>query len=336
MIILNKNILEKLIGLVCSNNSRNNDVLLNQEFLSQQSFLQKKRNLENNYNIQKYVNILSPNRNDNGPIQYYPDFYRENHLFSPKLINLEFNDINKFKFDDPSNLIKQNFSNNTIYNIDFNLKGEHFNKYSAKKYFFENIKEDINKINNIYYKNIKGSPNDKNNTKDSFDYIKSKNSLSNKNIIFEVYRTKEKKQKKKLSNKKIIQNENNNQIRVFKNKKLVYVNSFLLNSNSTSKTIKRLNKVNFIGINRRGSKYRGVSKNGNQYQVLIMINKKKLYIGSFPVEEDAARIYDILSLKFRGIKAKTNYYYSYEQIKKILETDINIKNIYQIISKFLN
>ena len=62
-----------------------------------------------------------------------------------------------------------------------------------------------------------------------------------------------------------------------------------------------------------------------------MINKKKLYIGSYPVEEDAARIYDILTLKFRGIKAKTNYYYNYEQIKKIQALDI--KNIFQIISK---
>jgi len=62
-----------------------------------------------------------------------------------------------------------------------------------------------------------------------------------------------------------------------------------------------------------------------------MINKKKIYIGSYPVEEDAARIYDILTLKFRGIKAKTNYYYNYEQIKKIQALDI--KNIYQIISK---
>ena len=62
-----------------------------------------------------------------------------------------------------------------------------------------------------------------------------------------------------------------------------------------------------------------------------MINKKKIYIGSYPVEEDAARIYDILTLKFRGIKAKTNYYYNYEQIKKIQALDI--KNIFLIISK---
>lgn len=42
----------------------------------------------------------------------------------------------------------------------------------------------------------------------------------------------------------------------------------------------------------RGSKYRGVSRNGNQWQVLIMVNKKKRYIGTISDEEEAARIYD--------------------------------------------
>ena len=188
-------------------------------------------------------------------------------------------------------------------------------------------------MNNINSNNIKGNLNDKINKKISMDCNESKNALSNKNINFDIIRVKEKKHIKKLSNIKIIPNETNNEIKVLKNKKVVYANSILLNSSSTSKNIKRLNKVVFIGINRRGSKYRGVSKNGNQYQVLIMFNKKKIYIGSFPDEEDAARIYDILTLKFRGIKAKTNYYYSYEQIKEIIELDINNKNIYQIISK---
>ena len=157
--------------------------------------------------------------------------------------------------------------------------------------------------------------------------------MSNKKRIFEVTRVKEKKHIKKLPNKKNILIENNNKIKVIKNNKAVYDNSFLLNAYPKSRNIKTLNKVFFVGINRRGSKYRGVSKNGNQYQVLIMANKKKIYIGSYPAEDDAARIYDILTLKFRGIKAKTNYYYSYEQIKKMLELDINIKNIYQLISK---
>ena len=285
MLILNKNILEKLIGLICSNNAKCNGVLSNQDSLSQQFFLQKKRNQENNYIIQKYENIHSPSKNNNNDqMKYYSDYYTENHLFSPNLINQEFNHINKFKFGDLSNyynfidnnnIIKQNFINITICNQNFSLREEHFNKYSNKKYLFENIKEDINKINNIYYKNIKDNLNENNKIKYSFNCNRAKNSLSNTNTNYEVTREKEKKHLKKLPNKKIIQNENYNEIKVLKNKKVVYDNSFLLNSDSASKNIKRLNKVIFIGINRRGSKFRGVSKNGNQYQVLIMINKKK-------------------------------------------------------------
>ena len=78
--------------------------------------------------------------------------------------------------------------------------------------------------------------------------------------IFKVTKLKEKKSIKKFINKKMIQNKNNNKIKVLKNKKLVYVNSFLLNSDSASKNIKRLNKVIFIGINRRESKFSGVSR----------------------------------------------------------------------------
>jgi len=175
-------------------------------------------------------------------------------LFSPNLINKEFNHINKFKFGDLSNyynfidnnnIINQNFINNTICNKNFSLMEDHFNKYSNKKYLFENIKEDINKINNIYYKNIKDNLNENNNIKDSFKCNRAKKTLSNKKTNYEVNREKEKKHLKKLPNKKIIQNENNNEIKVLKNKKVVYDNSFLLNSDSTYKNIKRLKKDYF-------------------------------------------------------------------------------------------
>jgi len=118
---------------------------------------------------------------------------------------------------------------------------------------------------------------------------------------------------------------------------MVYVNTFLLKSYSTSKKIKKFNKVVFIGRNERSSRYRGVSKNGNQWQVLIMINKSKYYIGSYPSEEIAARIYNVLSLKNRGVKARTNFKYNSRQIEKICEAEINIKakNVYEIISKLL-
>ena len=68
----------------------------------------------------------------------------------------------------------------------------------------------------------------------------------------------------------------------------------------------------------RGSKYRGVSRNGSQWQVLIMVEKKKRYVGSFSNEEEAARAYDKVALQHHGIKAKTNFDYSKEELENIL------------------
>ena len=69
----------------------------------------------------------------------------------------------------------------------------------------------------------------------------------------------------------------------------------------------------------RGSRFRGVSKNGSQWQVLIMVKKKKRYLGSFSKEEEAARAYDKVALQNHGNKAKTNYDYTKEEIEKILQ-----------------
>ena len=68
----------------------------------------------------------------------------------------------------------------------------------------------------------------------------------------------------------------------------------------------------------RGSKFRGVSRNGSQWQVLIMVKKKKRYVGSFSNEEEAARAYDKVALQHHGIKAKTNFDYSKEELEQIL------------------
>ena len=69
----------------------------------------------------------------------------------------------------------------------------------------------------------------------------------------------------------------------------------------------------------------------------MMINKNKSYIGSYPSEELAARIYDILALKNRGIKARTNFIYNRKQIQNICEKEIDIKaeNISEIISQLI-
>jgi hypothetical protein len=56
-----------------------------------------------------------------------------------------------------------------------------------------------------------------------------------------------------------------------------------------------------------------------------MASIKKYYLGSYPSEDLAARIYDIQAIKTWGIKARTNFVYDNNQIKKIYSNKINIK-----------
>ena len=88
---------------------------------------------------------------------------------------------------------------------------------------------------------------------------------------------------------------------------------------------------------KRTSKYRGVSKNGIGWQVLMMHKNNKAYIGTYYSEKVAARIYDIASIKRLGFKAKTNFLYKNEQILKIIKTDFDFKSksISNIISKLI-
>ena len=70
--------------------------------------------------------------------------------------------------------------------------------------------------------------------------------------------------------------------------------------------------------NFRGSKYRGISKNGNFWQILLMVNRKKKYLGTLQSEELAAKFYDKVAIQYQGAKAKTNFPYNKQQVMQIL------------------
>lgn len=52
--------------------------------------------------------------------------------------------------------------------------------------------------------------------------------------------------------------------------------------------------------------YKGVSKHGNHYEAVITVNKKRVYLGSFPTPERAAIAYDIAALEHHGEYAHLN------------------------------
>ena len=160
---------------------------------------------------------------------------------------------------------------------------------------------------------------------------KSKNKLANgKNPIFIIRKSPNKKNKSYYFQSK-------KRKRSFKNNKLVFIqldqgientkeniknNCLEEKELSDQKKLLKLQKdIELIHTNTksRRSKYRGVSKNGSQWQVLIMIKKKKKYMGSYSNEEEAARVYDKYALIYHGKKAKTNYDYTEEEVKKIIQ-----------------
>mmetsp|Transcript_27958 Transcript_27958/g.32053 ORF Transcript_27958/g.32053 Transcript_27958/m.32053 type:complete len:98 (+) Transcript_27958:345-638(+) len=71
--------------------------------------------------------------------------------------------------------------------------------------------------------------------------------------------------------------------------------------------------------NGRRSNYIGVSKNGDVWQSLIMIDGKKTYIGSYHTEEEAALSYDFYSMILKQFSAKTNFDYTLMQIRRMVD-----------------
>jgi len=55
----------------------------------------------------------------------------------------------------------------------------------------------------------------------------------------------------------------------------------------------------------RGSRYRGVSKNGTKWQVMIVRGEIKKYVGAVESEEIAARFYDKYALIIQGFEVSS-------------------------------
>jgi hypothetical protein len=72
----------------------------------------------------------------------------------------------------------------------------------------------------------------------------------------------------------------------------------------SAKTKKNHQNLNQDGF--RGSTYRGVSKNKNKWQMMIMGNFKKMYIGAIENEQEAAFLYDKIAILVHGLKVITN------------------------------
>lgn len=85
----------------------------------------------------------------------------------------------------------------------------------------------------------------------------------------------------------------------------------LLNNREISSIHGRAKNVNALGEDNSGrrSMYIGVSKNGQNWQVLINMGKFKKYIGTYPTEKEAAIVYDFYSICLHLKKAKTNFTY---------------------------
>ena len=306
-----------------SQNSKNNPF----QFQSN-NFLQRKRNPDDlkifTENNQK-TSLFKQQKNENE----FDTELENNKLISDTYSNSNNSIINGSSFAEKENKLENYIS---YKNNDSNFNNIINNLINCKQN--DNInKPIIIKNNNKKFENINSNP-------DSLD--STNNNIKNKYFNITNYESEEKINNNNIINTKkespiVVDNERNNEIKVLKNNKAVYVNSYLLNSPSASKKLKQLNKITFIGKSKRSSKFRGVSKNGNQWQVLLMYKKGKSYVGSYSSEEFAARIYDILAIKLRGVKARTNFKYSYEQIKKIGDNDFDIKskNINDIIAQFV-
>ena len=70
----------------------------------------------------------------------------------------------------------------------------------------------------------------------------------------------------------------------------------------------------------RRSRYVGVSKNNQHWQVLINVGNSKKYIGTYATQKQAAIAYDFYCIAIHSTKAKVNFTYSIELIELMINS----------------
>jgi hypothetical protein len=310
------------------NNRKNKQVPIENK-VSDLLFLQKKRKSDQPF-LNYQWNYLTPKKEVDFSLLKQTELKSETNAFSLEPNGLSYyNSSSELSFD--YNIEKKNFRNKRLDEIEYLLKKIINSNNENQKI---NLEENDLGIpgKNKFFKNEKIDV-DKNTELSKFKYANRKS-----NNLFKVMNVNGNDIIEKNSSKKCDEDNNKrSEVKVMINNKLVYSNSTGTNLYQYSNNVQKSKKIIFIDVGRRRSKYRGVSKNGNQWQVLIMINKSKSYVGTYTTEDFAARVYDILAIKNRGNKAKTNFIYSESQIRKICNTDIDIKskNLKEIISELL-
>ena len=267
---------------------------------------QQSNNLDSNLNLNRFQTLASSSFPNS--LNRAPSLSNINkNILTPPRINRDFlNYYNNMKASN-SNLINQNNNSMLPINPDICTKKTllspppPINNYAFStltKLTTPQLLVNDKNINNFTFsssinENNGIKENEKNSTLNMFNK-KRKRDIKNNKLVFILGDNK--KEKKEVKKQKI-NNEENNQNKET-NKK---------NEENSEKNRKP-----------RGSKFRGVSRNGNQWQVLIMVNKKKRYVGSYSKEEDAARAYDKVALQNHGSKAKTNFDYTKKEVEEIL------------------
>jgi hypothetical protein len=87
-----------------------------------------------------------------------------------------------------------------------------------------------------------------------------------------------------------------------------------------TRTAKKSQACSAKVISKRRSRFTGVTKNSSNYQTLIVVKGRKIYVGSYPQEEYAAITFDFYSIILHGSKATTNFAYTPQDILRMIDT----------------